>query len=134
MQAKSYRLTQIHCSGSPTAMGYSLGEQLRASIHRFVDQRFEALAVYMAERQQVDIDGFMRAGRECLQVSEAWHPEGVAELRSIAAAANVDPVRLYAAGNMTDVRDIVLLSPADHSAEDEGCSALVLPQALSQNH
>lgn len=129
MNTSLYQLRQIHCSGTPEAMGAAHGEELREDIVKFVQQRFEALAVYMAERQHVDIDGFLSVGRQCLDTAREWDPSGTREFEAIARAANVDAVRLYAAGNMTDVRDVVLLPPAD----DEGCSALVLPGDLTQD-
>src|SRR5688572_9400207 len=128
MSSAPYELRQIHCQGTPTEMGHAHGEQLREEIHRFVAQRFAALEAYMIERNQLDIPGFRAVGRDCLSIAEAWDPEGTRELEAIAEAANVDAVRLYAAGNMTDLRDVVLLPAA---ASDEGCSALVVPPNLS---
>lgn len=123
-----YELRQIHCQGTPAEMGHAHGEQLRDEIRRFVAQRFEALEAYMIERNQLDIPGFLDVGRECLRIARSWDPEGTRELEAIAEAAGVDEVRLYAAGNMTDLRDVVLLPP---SSVDEGCSALVVPPNLS---
>lgn len=109
-------------------MGHAHGEQLRDEIHRFVGQRFAALEAYMKERDLLDIPGFLAVGRECLRIAESWDPDGTRELLAIAEAADVDPVRLYSAGNMTDLRDVVLLPP---TASDEGCSALVVPPNLA---
>lgn len=128
MSTEPYALRQIHCQGTPADMGHAHGEQLRDEIHRFVAQRFEALEAYMIERDQLDIPGFLEVGRKCLRIAQAWDPDGTLELEAIAEAANVDAVRLYAAGNMTDLRDVVLLPP---SASDEGCSALIVPPNLS---
>lgn len=128
MSNQPYELRQIHCQGTPTEMGHAHGEQLRDEIRRFVAQRFDALEAYMSERNQLDIPGFLAVGSECLRIAEAWDPEGTKELVAIAEAANVDALRLFAAGNMTDLRDVVLLPSA---ASDEGCSALVVPPNLS---
>ena len=126
-----YRLERIHCSGSPEQLGHAQGEALREPIQRFVQQRFDALTVYMGERGHLDIEMFLARGRQCLEVARDWDGPGTRELMAIANAAHVDPVRLYAAGNMTDVRDIVLLPPHESSSEiDEGCSALVVPAEL----
>jgi len=111
-------------------MGHAQGEQLRDDIQRFVEQRFEALEVYMTERNQLDIAGFLEAGANCLRITAGWDEAGTRELLAIAEAANVDAVRLYAAGNMTDLRDVVLLPP---SQTDEGCSALIVPSNLSSD-
>lgn len=130
MSTEPYELRQIHCQGTPESMGHTHGEQLRDDIQRFVEQRFEALEVYMTERNQLDIAGFLGAGAECLRISERWDEAGTRELRATAEAANVDVVRLYAAGNMTDLRDVVLLPSSE---ADEGCSALVVPSNLSSD-
>ena len=130
MSTEPYELRQIHCHGTPEQMGHAHGEELKDEIHRFVDQRFEALEAYMIERNQLDIPGFLEVGRECLRIARGWDPAGTRELEAIATAAHVDAVRLYAAGNMTDLRDVVLLPPSDR---DEGCSALVVPSNLSSD-
>lgn len=129
MTARHYQLRRIHCSGTPEAMGAAHGEQLRDDIVKFVEQRFAALAVYMAERQHVDMEGFLAVGQRCLEIARAWDPAGTRELEATARAAGVDAVRLYAAGNMTDVRDVVLLPASD----DEGCSALLVPGEMTQD-
>lgn len=134
MTTACYRLDRIHCSGSPEQLGHAQGEALREPIQRFVQQRFDALAVYMGERGSSEIDRFLAMGRQCLEVAASWDAPGTRELEAIARAADVDPVRLYAAGNMTDVRDIVLLpTPSDSSEVDEGCSALIMPAELGED-
>lgn len=131
--APSYELSTITCSGSPRQMGHEHGEQLREPIQRFVQQRFDALREYMTERGKLDIEGFLACGRQCFDITRKWDPKGSEELTAIAQAAGVDPATLYAAGNMTDVRDVVLLGRATMPAElDEGCSAFVLPKALTR--
>lgn len=131
MASAPYRLERIHCSGSPEQLGHAQGEALREPIQRFVQQRFDALTIYMSERGHVDIDMFLNRGHQCLKIAGDWDGPGTRELTAIANAANVDPVRLYAAGNMTDVRDIVLLPSPEHGSDmDEGCSALVVPAEL----
>ncbi len=128
MTSPPLKLRQIQCTGTPQQLGHAQGEQLKSDIHAFVEQRFDALNDYMSERQRLDIDGFLRAGARCLEIAGSWDPAGTRELSAIAEAADIEPARLYAAGNMTDVRDIVLLPPSDR---DEGCSAFVLPPELS---
>ena len=130
MRTEPYELRQIHCQGTPEQMGHAHGEQLRSEIHRFVAQRFDALEAYMTERNLLDIAGFLEVGAQCLSIARSWDPDGTSELEAIARAANVDAVRLYAAGNMTDLRDVVLLPASD---SDEGCSALVVPPNLSSD-
>jgi hypothetical protein len=113
-------------------MGQQHGEQLKGSIRQFVEQRMEALTIYMQERGRLDLEGFLDRGRKCLDVAGRWDPGGTEELVAIARAAGVDAATLYAAGNMTDVRDVVLLD-AQGSAADEGCSALLLPGTFARD-
>ena len=53
-----------------------------------------------------------------------WDPMGIEEHRGIAEGAGVDAVALYTATNMTDLRDVLLLSA---EADAEGCSAILIP-------
>ncbi|MCA9544797.1 MAG: hypothetical protein KC613_10420, partial [Myxococcales bacterium] len=128
-----YSLEQITLSGTPRAMGQAHGEALRDRIQAFVDVRFAAVAQYVADRGQGSIDGLLAIAAESRRISAAWHPEGVAEADGIAEGAGVDPVRLYAATNMTDMRDVLLLA-GDPQAQTppgdaEGCSSVMIPGA-----
>ncbi len=120
-------LTQITIRGTAAEMGRSHGEQLREPIRAFVAQRMDAARAYLAERGVGDHDAFLALGRKCLIALKAWDSEGWTEHVATAEAAGLDPVALYTAGNMTDVRDILLL-PAP-VADAEGCSAVLLPPA-----
>ncbi|MFW5829305.1 MAG: C45 family autoproteolytic acyltransferase/hydrolase, partial [Planctomycetota bacterium] len=58
--------------------------------------------------------------------------DGHAEHMAVAAAADCQPVELFAAYNLTDMRDVALfgahaLAVADPPADAEGCTALQLP-------
>lgn len=123
-------LPRIECRGTPRDMGRAQGEALRPLILRFVAQRLDNLHVYLAERGSGDVAGFLAAGRRCLEIARGWDPDGTAEHAGIAEAAGVEVAELYATANMTDVRDIVLM-PAP-MAEQEGCSALMVPPALAR--
>ena len=124
-----FDLPQITITGTPTEMGRSYGEQLREPIRAFVAQRMDAARAYLKERGVADHDAFLALGRRCLGALKAWDAEGWAEHVATAEAAGIDAVALYTAGNMTDVRDILLL-PA-HAADREGCSAVLLPPRLT---
>jgi hypothetical protein len=82
----------------------------------------------MAERGHANADALLDRARACLAVAEQWDPAGYVEHCATASAAGIDEALLYAASNMTDVRDIVLLSPADA----EGCSVALLPPASTK--
>ncbi len=118
-------LRRIHCSGPPRELGRAQGEQLRKPIRAFATQRVERLREYLAERGSGDVERFFDVGRRCLDVYARWDAEGYEEHCGIAEAAGMDAAELYSVGNMTDVRDVVLL-PAP-AADAEGCSALLVP-------
>lgn len=124
-------LPRIECRGTPREMGRAQGEALRPLVGRFVAQRLDNLRGYLAERGSGDVAGFLDAGRRCLDVARTWDPLGTDEHAGIAEGAGVDVAELYAAANMTDVRDVVLM-PAP-AAEREGCSALMVPPALARD-
>ncbi len=122
------KLRQVHVSGAPRALGRGHGEELRPVIGAFVQQRLDALRVYMAERKSGSVDTFLALGAECLRIASEWDPAGTEEHFGIAEGAGVDAASLYAVANMTDVRDVMLLPPPK---DDEGCTSFVLPPHLS---
>ncbi|MFO7177676.1 MAG: C45 family peptidase [Pseudomonadota bacterium] len=126
-----FELPTIECNGAPRDLGRAQGEQWRDLVQRFVDQRFRALAAYLAERGQAErLAEFEKVGRACLEIAERFDPEGTEEHFGIAEAAGVDAVRLYAAANMTDVRDVLVLpAPAD----EEGCTSVLVPPEKSRD-
>ena len=108
-------------------MGQQQGEGLRDMIRAFVDVRFQALDGYLADRDTRK-EGLETIGAACMQIHQEWDPVGVEEHRGIASGADIDPVRLYIATNMTDIRDILVLP---QKADAEGCSSLLIPSNLS---
>jgi len=124
-------LPVIDCSGAPRELGRAQGEALRGLVQKFVDQRFRALSVYLAERHQAErLSEFERVGRACLEIAQRFDPEGTEEHFGIAEGAAVDPVLLYAAANMTDLRDVLVL-PA--SPDEEGCTSVLVPRGKSRD-
>lgn len=124
-------LRRIHCSGPPRELGRTHGEELRELIRAFAAQRVERLGEYLAERGSGDIQRFFDVGRRCLEMYADWDPAGYEEHCGIAEAAGIPAAELYSVGNMTDVRDVVLL--AARAAEAEGCSALLVPADRTAN-
>jgi isopenicillin-N N-acyltransferase like protein len=120
-------LPQIHARGTPAQLGQAQGEQLRPVIGDFVAQRLRAAKVYLYERGIRDEATFRKLGAECLSVLKQWDNAGWIEHMALAEAAGVDAVDLYTTGNMTDIRDILLLNKM--SAEAEGCTTALLPAA-----
>jgi isopenicillin-N N-acyltransferase-like protein len=62
-----------------------------------------------------------------MQQAASWDPSGFEEHLGIAEGAALDPGVLYAIANLTDLRDLLLLSDGD-----EGCSAVLLPPERSE--
>ena len=124
-----YELPRIAISGTAREMGRQHGETLRETIVAFIAQRYDAARVYFGERNGPDLKELTEAGRACMAAAERWDPEGTEEHFGTAEGAGVDAVELYAASNMTDVRDVVLLPGALPDAE--GCSSLLLPRELT---
>lgn len=124
-------LPRIEVAGTATQMGHSTGEQLRDRIHAFVEMRFEAVRDYFLDRGRPTIHGLLEVGAKSAIIAERWDPDGYAEHLAIAEAAAVDPVELYTATNMTDMRDAVLLdAPAP---EFEGCTSVLVPGTHTTN-
>lgn len=127
----SLQLPTIHVAGAPLDMGRAHGEDQRERVRAFVAQRFDAARGYFAERGAGTVDALIRVGGECLGHAKAWHPAGAEEHMGIAQGAGVDAVELYAAANMTDVRDVVLYAETGRTAvvdaSSEGCSAAIVP-------
>jgi isopenicillin-N N-acyltransferase like protein len=122
----------ISLSGSREEMGRAHGLALADIIRRFVPMRFAAFDVYAQDHEQIGVDELRAAGVASIAFFREWHPAGYREHCAIAQAAGVDVVDLFTAANMTDMRDIALLSgdgPA--KADAEGCSAVLVPPNLS---
>lgn len=128
---ESLKLQEISLSGSHREMGRQHGESLREQIRAFVDQRLGALDEYLNERGRSNAEGFLELGAACLRAAKRWDPEGSAEHQGIAEAAGIPEATLFAVTNMTDVRDLLLYGPPE---ADEGCTACLLPPALTSRH
>jgi len=129
-------LERLEVSGSPSEMGRQQGEAWRDRIQAFVAMRFDAVRGYVADRGRQDWERIFDAGEKSFPLFEQWDPAGHAEQVGIAEGANVDPLRLFTACNMTDMRDAVLLSAAEgpplERQVDEGCSSLLVPPARTE--
>lgn len=131
-------LNTLSVAGTPTQMGNAQGEHWRELIQRFVAVREAAVDVYTRLRgRKSGADGLLEIGRRSMAISAEWDPAGYAEHLGIAEGAQVDPVVLYTATNMTDMRDALILGGPPQAenppADAEGCSSLVLPGALTAN-
>ncbi len=131
-------LPVISVTGSPRKMGLSQGEAYREQLQAFVDLRLRSCRVYLFENGgNQDPQVIAEVGAKCLEMLEGWDPEGYAEHCGVAEGAGLDPVDLYAAANLSDIRDVILYKfsedfvwpPPDPDAE--GCSALIVPPTLT---
>lgn len=122
-------LQTIDIAGSRRVMGESLGESLRATIQGLVERRRGSAATYLAERGIAAVD-LTNLGADCLQVLRLWDPAGYDEHQGVACAAGVDSALLYAMVNLTDIRDLACV-PAQTDAE--GCTAVMVPAAMSSS-
>lgn len=118
-------LPTVHVSGDPVALGSAYGAACDELIRAFTAQRLRAAKVYLWAHGIRGLDRLLEAARDCQQQVADWDPDGLAEHRATAAAAGVDPDELFAATNMTDVRDVVLY--ADAESDREGCTSLLIP-------
>ena len=120
-------LDRITVSGTPE-MGRQQGEALSNRIRDFMAVRFDAVKTYAGERGHT-IDRLNDIGRASMGILKEWDLEGYEEHVGIAEGAHVDPVDLYIATNMTDMRDALILSKPGHPSppDAEGCSAILVP-------
>jgi len=123
-------LPRIEARGTARALGRAQGEAAREQILRFVEQRLTALRGYLAERNEsARFAEFVATGKACLEVARGFDPDGTTEHEGIAEAAGVPSEVLYAVGNMTDVRDVLVLPS---SPDREGCTSVLVPPALAK--
>lgn len=131
-------LEVIEVSGDPHELGRQQGDAMRSRIRKFVEMRFDAVDQYLRERSSpARRDEIIAVAEKSERVFEHWDAEGFQEHRGIADGAGVDAHRLYAATNMTDMRDIVLLGassgPPLARVVDEGCSSVLVPASRTRN-
>ncbi len=132
-------LPTLHVRGTPRQMGEAHGCELATTIQAFVQMRLEAAILWgsafapVVGGEPITVGKLLDAGRACLDAYARWDGDGHAEHCGIARAAGVDPVELYTAANMTDVRDVVVFGQQGEGAarglrpDAEGCSVVMLP-------
>lgn len=121
-------LPVIEVAGSAREMGRQHGEAVRDLVRGFIPDRIRAGRVFVREKRR---DGdFLATAAACLALLRTWDPEGWDEHHGVAEGAGVDPLELYAAGNLTDIRDAAAFRPAS-AAADEGCTTALVPAARS---
>lgn len=134
--AEMIELQTLTVKGTPLQLGEAQGEHFRHLIREFIAVRFAAVDLYSRDRGRAQgANGLLEVGRASMAIAAEWDPDSHAEHVGIARGASVDPVDLYTATNMTDMRDALLLAGAPQAqrppADAEGCSSLVLPGVLT---
>ncbi len=125
-------LQSVTVRGTPTQMGEGHGEAFRARIGDFVAMRLDSVQTYFDGLGRGSLAELLQVGRRGYRQLETWDPSGYAEHAAVALAAGVDPVVLFTAGNMTDMRDGVVLNERHRDADigpadAEGCSLVLVP-------
>ncbi|RMB08045.1 C45 family autoproteolytic acyltransferase/hydolase [Eilatimonas milleporae] len=128
-------LPRLTVTGTRQDMGRQYGTHFRDMIHAFVSDRVAAVDTYLREAGHSQMASLFEAGTACLEQVRTYDPEGYVEHIAIAEGAKLDPVQLFTAANMTDVRDIIVLPGDPPVLEDEGCTAALLPPGITmQGH
>jgi isopenicillin-N N-acyltransferase-like protein len=122
-------LDVIELTGDPAAMGRRHGELLRERIGAFMHDRLRAGRLFLRERR-ADPERLVATAAAALDTLRTWHPDGWNEHQAVAAGAGVDAAELYAAGNLTDIRDAAAFRP---HADAEGCTTALVPAARSRS-
>lgn len=119
--------------GSHAAMGEAFGESCREDIHRFYQIRLQNALKQARDwgGREVGEDELLRAAESSVSFTEAYHPEGWAELRGIARGANLSHAHILALNGLTDYRD-VLSWHGDFEAFG-GCSAFIVQGDASRD-
>lgn len=134
-------LETVRLEGDPKAMGRRFGDGKRAEIRRFVEMRLEAARRYLADRgwrHAPAIDALLALAQQSEGLHRAWDGEGFAEHEAIADASGLSTNRLYAASQMTDMRDALLLAASRgeplRPQPAEGCTAVLMPPTAGESY
>lgn len=127
--APPYSLPTLHVQGSPTQMGESHGEARAQDIRDYTDHRLAVLSKYLSDRGYTDNPDniILDLSNRSLNAVKEWDNDVWAEHDGIARAAGIDPVRLHAATEYSDVRDLVLIGEEALDGYAGGCTSFIVP-------
>ena len=117
----------LEVKGSFEEMGKAYGLHYKTKINQFIETRLNAAARYFKDWGRGSVDQLLSKGAQCWERAIVFDPMAAREQEALARAVGVSPERLYAATNMTDVRDTVLLPDVMPPDEDEGCTSVLVP-------
>lgn len=129
----TYQLDTIDLSGTAREMGQQLGESKADEIRAYTEHRLRVLENYLTDR------GFEGGGRDTilslstrsLEAVREWDKSVWEEHAGIAEGAGEDPIRLHAATQYSDVRDLVLIGESELDGYAGGCTAFAIPPQAS---
>ncbi len=120
-------LESLTVKGSFEEMGRAYGQHYQTKIKQFIEMRLSSAEGYFKTWGRGSVDELLAKGAQCWTQALSFDPMAAREQEAIAFAVGVTPELLYAATNMTDVRDAVLLPDVSPPDEDEGCTSLLIP-------
>jgi isopenicillin-N N-acyltransferase like protein len=123
------RREKLTFEGTPKEIGEAYGESLRGEIGELYTLRLENALAQAKEYGGRDVGetALLELSKKCLPKSEAYDPEGFAELEGIARGSRLPIEKIFAMNGLTDLRDVLAYGdPELWAAGDEGCSAFVV--------
>jgi isopenicillin-N N-acyltransferase-like protein len=120
--------------GSPSAIGEAFGAETRAETRELYRRRVDNALSQAKEYggRVVDEGALLALSERCLPISEAYDPEGYAELAGIAKGADLTVAQVFAMNGLTDLRDVLAFgdTAAWHTPlrppPEDGCSSFVV--------
>lgn len=123
-------MRRLSFAGTPSAIGEAFGEICRAEIAELYRLRVLNALAQAKEYggRTVDEGALLRLSERCLAMSEAYHPEGFAELSGIARGSGLSVPQIFAMNGLTDLRDVLAYGDplAFGPAREEGCSSFIV--------
>ena len=127
-------IPQITVLGTPWEMGSTFGEAFREKIHEFAQTRLSRLRQYIQEYCQTSVTDNQLNERisALIPYHQNYDKDVWAEFCGIAAGANITHEMLMIAMGYTDLRDYITQEIAPEISDIGGCSAFIIPDALSK--
>ncbi len=124
-------MRQLRFEGTPQAIGEAFGESMRDAIAELYQLRVKNALLQAKEYggRTVDEKTLLDLSRACLPVSEAYDPEGYAELVGIARGAKLPIEKIFAMNGLTDLRDVLAFG----AMLEEGCSSFIVGRDLTED-
>lgn len=130
---KSIRVVSV--SGSPRQMGEQFGEACRDQLPEFYARRVQNALGSAREygKREASEAELIEVARASLEATGRYHPEGLEELRGIAAGAGMSVEQVLATNGLTDYRDVLTWPYPDADLDVfGGCSAFVASREVTR--